>query len=77
MGDWEEIIKPYRCIKERISFLEKNQLLILPDVSRVGVGPLEDRVLGKVVDHCKPVKPAYFTSQKTLIGFYTCSPFDS
>ena len=50
-------------------------LFLLPDVPRVGVGPLEDGVLGKVVDHCKPAQLDYHTNQKarlTLIGSDTC-----
>ena len=49
--------------------------MLLPDVPRVGVGPLEDGVLGKVVDHCKPAQFDYHTNQKarlTLIGSDTC-----
>ena len=48
-----------------------NLFLLSPDVPRVGVGPLEDGVLGKVVDHCKPAQLDYYTNQKarlTLIG---------
>ena len=48
-----------------------NLLLLSPDVPRVGVGSLEDGVLGKVVDHCKPTQLDYYTNQKArlpLIG---------
>ena len=41
--------------------------MLLPDVPRVGVGPLEDGVLGKVVDHRKPAQPDYFTSHKATL----------
>merc|ERR1712192_17469 len=38
------------------------------DVPRVGVGPLEDGVLGKVVDHCKLVVLVVDVWQTPLLG---------
>ena len=43
--------------------------MLLPDVPRVGVGPLEDGVLGKVVDHCKPANIAFLTLMLSNLVF--------
>ena len=53
--DESSFIKNSRYFGSLVLSKEEKQLF-LPDVPRVGVRPLEHRVLGKVVDHRKPAR---------------------